>query len=326
MQEESIGLLTKYWDDAMNKENYYKLEGYQQGISDGKITRGKINNKYVKNLLKLGLNTFNLSMSNIVFYRIKRKGKDIINKSSKIIHDQGVLSFTVWAVKSFSRRIFVRNCATWYCVPLNQQTNTVKLEPKKEISVTFDRIDEVLLWLKNQHRDYGWMYVAKELELIDSEKHIIATVRKENEIIGYIKIGKGKVYISDFDSIIPLSDSTALIYDTFILPQHRGRGFASSLLFEVVNNFRGSKINCVWCHIPDNNKASQKVYMKNGFCKVAHVKFVRILSLRFYSKNITQMLNRGGDFLSLNLTSNYKNRNFSHDLASSSKNLSFSKI
>ena len=36
----------------MKKENCHRHEGYQQGFSDGKRTGGKINNKYVKNLLK----------------------------------------------------------------------------------------------------------------------------------------------------------------------------------------------------------------------------------------------------------------------------------
>ena len=36
----------------MNKGNYHRHEGYQQGFSDGKRTGGKINKKYVDNLLK----------------------------------------------------------------------------------------------------------------------------------------------------------------------------------------------------------------------------------------------------------------------------------
>ena len=36
----------------MKKENCHRHEGYQQGFGDGKRTGGKINNKYVKNLLK----------------------------------------------------------------------------------------------------------------------------------------------------------------------------------------------------------------------------------------------------------------------------------
>jgi hypothetical protein len=36
----------------MKKRNYYRHEGYQQGFSDGKRTGGKINKKYVENLLQ----------------------------------------------------------------------------------------------------------------------------------------------------------------------------------------------------------------------------------------------------------------------------------
>ena len=35
----------------MSKRSYHGHEGYQQGFSDGKRTGGKINNKYVVNIL-----------------------------------------------------------------------------------------------------------------------------------------------------------------------------------------------------------------------------------------------------------------------------------
>ena len=36
----------------MNSERNYRHAGYQQGIADGRITRGKINKKYVEFLLE----------------------------------------------------------------------------------------------------------------------------------------------------------------------------------------------------------------------------------------------------------------------------------
>jgi hypothetical protein len=37
--------------EVMNREIFYKHEGYQQGLIDGKRTEGQIKEKYLKNLL-----------------------------------------------------------------------------------------------------------------------------------------------------------------------------------------------------------------------------------------------------------------------------------
>ena len=39
-------------EEAMSKRNYHRNEGYRQGFSDGKRTGGKINKKYVVNILE----------------------------------------------------------------------------------------------------------------------------------------------------------------------------------------------------------------------------------------------------------------------------------
>jgi hypothetical protein len=36
----------------MNRKKYYRNAGYKQGFEDGKITRGKVNKKYIEYLFK----------------------------------------------------------------------------------------------------------------------------------------------------------------------------------------------------------------------------------------------------------------------------------
>jgi hypothetical protein len=52
----------------MSKENYHKQQGYQQGFTDGKRTGGKVNKKYVANLLKI--ETQHLSNEELLDYKL----------------------------------------------------------------------------------------------------------------------------------------------------------------------------------------------------------------------------------------------------------------
>jgi len=52
----------------MDRENFYTLEGYQQGFIDGKRTEGKIKKKYIDNLLTA--ETQNLSNEESLKYKI----------------------------------------------------------------------------------------------------------------------------------------------------------------------------------------------------------------------------------------------------------------
>ena len=51
----------------MGTEIYYKQLGFEQGLSDGKITQGKISKKYVENLFRS--ETQNLSNQESVLYK-----------------------------------------------------------------------------------------------------------------------------------------------------------------------------------------------------------------------------------------------------------------
>jgi len=60
-------LRTKYGGGPMSKEKCHRQVGYQQGFDDGKITRGKINKKYLEKLFKS--ETQNLSNQESILYK-----------------------------------------------------------------------------------------------------------------------------------------------------------------------------------------------------------------------------------------------------------------
>ena len=80
----------------MNKENFHRHEGYQQGFSDGKMTGGGIDNKYVKNLLKT--KTQHLSNEESLNYKMGWQDG----------YTDGVNSVIMFLKENFSKNKYVR--------------------------------------------------------------------------------------------------------------------------------------------------------------------------------------------------------------------------
>ena len=138
------------------------------------------------------------------------------------------------------------------------------------------------------------MFIPNEIELKQRENHFYPFVRVGDDIIGYIKIGQNQVYVLDFDETLTLPSNSAMIYDTFVLPEYRKHGVASFLLMEIIDFLRKEGFQKVWCHIPSWNKPSINTYVKAGFRKVDHVRYKRFLCWKFFSRDVTKMLQDSG--------------------------------
>jgi ribosomal protein S18 acetylase RimI-like enzyme len=190
--------------------------------------------------------------------------------------------------KKIKENTFTTNNAFWFSRNLRQPIQ--EIEPQKKVHVCFDSDEETVAWLQEHHSQYGWMYLPKEIETKEKEKHFFPTVRDGNKIIGYIKAGINKVYIMDYDEVIPLPKSVAIIYDTFILPEYRRLEISSFLVTKTMDMLRESGFKYLWCHIPPWNEASIGLYTKVGFKKVSHVRFIRLLRWKIFTRNLTKMI------------------------------------
>jgi RimJ/RimL family protein N-acetyltransferase len=190
--------------------------------------------------------------------------------------------------KKIRNATYKTNDAIWFVRELDQPVPESKSEDAPQIE--FDADEEIIAWLMRQHGNFRWMYVREELEVKEKEGHIFPILRYEDKIIGYIKIGFNKVYIMDFGKLVSVPRQSALIYDTFILPEYRSRGFAAFLISGVMLYLKEAGFKKLWCHIPPWNEASIRVYTKLGFNKIEHVKYLRLLCWKFFNCNPEEMM------------------------------------
>jgi RimJ/RimL family protein N-acetyltransferase len=159
--------------------------------------------------------------------------------------------------------------------------------PKINIKVDFLIEDKSKLidWLREYHVRFPWMYLGKELQTAQAGKHIFVAILHEENIIGYCKIGINHTYIHDFDKIVHLPQGVAFIYDTFVLPEHRGKNVALYAIIKTIHYLKEKRFHTVWCHIEEWNRASLKLYQKAGFNKKASIRFCRLFGFEFFIKN-----------------------------------------
>lgn len=148
-----------------------------------------------------------------------------------------------------------------------------------------DDYHNLAAWLKKQAPDYPWVYNQREIEYASKYGHLYSSIYYQGEIAGYVKVALLWAYIEDYEGEIPLETDEAFIYDTFTIPKFQKKHFATKLLSEVLRYLGTSTVAFVYCHIPEWNTASRRLYQKLGFQKIAQIRYLRIMKWKYFSNN-----------------------------------------
>jgi ribosomal protein S18 acetylase RimI-like enzyme len=119
-----------------------------------------------------------------------------------------------------------------------------------------------------------------EVENIINEGHFIYTLKStNNKIVGYLLIGKGRVYISDFERNAVFAENVAFVMDTFIQEAYRGNKLFNLLISAVKTDLQRKGYKKLFCHIRVDNTTSMAAYEKNGFKKIGPVILRKVLGI-----------------------------------------------
>lgn len=182
---------------------------------------------------------------------------------------------------------FRTNRSGWYCSPLRDRTPprcSLPAEMAFELLEGESR-EELHEWLFVNRERYPWIYFPGEISSAVSNNHVYPIVRRGDTIIGFIKLGLGRVYVHDFESEISFPADVGFIYDTFVEPESRAKGVARSMLSLVSWLLRARGFRSLWCHIEDQNTASIKAFGAAGFIRTGDVRYARLTWLRSWRIN-----------------------------------------
>ena len=205
----------------------------------------------------------------------------LIKKASDLYEEHGLNALCGRIAKKALRVFFDTNAAVWYKRLLHFPPQNVAVNIPARIH--FSDFNETLSWITQQNT--SWMLNSSELAIAKTEGHIWANIKCKGSIVGYIKCGFKNVYINDYKEVIKFPPKIAFIYDTFILPEHRGARLATYLINETCTFVRNKGFTSVMCHIPHWNIASKKAYSRVGFTRITTVRWLKILPFRILLPN-----------------------------------------
>ena len=207
-----------------------------------------------------------------------KKPAYLLSRSADILEKEGIRGVFIKSLLKIRSVVFSTNSALWFKKETGRDCPYIRAA--LDVNIDFNN-SSIIQWLSDNHRKYPWFYIPEEIRSAESNRHVFAAFVHNNSIIGYIKIGIKRVYILDFDEELPLPGVTAFIYDTFILPEYRGRNIVPFALVSTINFLRTKGIREIFCHIPRWNRASINAFAKAGFENIRYLRFLRLFKFKF---------------------------------------------
>lgn len=177
--------------------------------------------------------------------------------------------------RSINILIFEQNQAYWYCRELSDAVPRIDLD--LPVEVTLNNPHETIAWLKTF--DEPWMYHDKEVRIGLAEGHYFASAKHDGEIIGYSKVGHGRVYIGDYTTVVSLPAGVALLYHIYVLREYRKHNVAKFLLCELLQELKTKGFTRMYCQIALWNEPSMRLFASVGFQRIAHARFLKLFGV-----------------------------------------------
>jgi len=201
-------------------------------------------------------------------------------KVRRVRKTEGIAGVARHALCKIRSILFEWNSAFWYERDVRKPCDEALIPG---LQVTFDGTESTLNWIVNLGQEY--MVHPDEVAVAQTERHLFGAARAHGEMVGYVKVGFGRVFVQDFGKAVRFPNDVAFIYDTFVLPSKRGQGIAGGMIRAAVQELQQRGFVGIRCHIPRWNRASMHAFEKCGFKRRKHIQYTRIFGVRLFSFN-----------------------------------------
>ena len=178
---------------------------------------------------------------------------------------------TTGLCRSIAQRAYRHSSAIWHERDLT--TDCPVSQADIAVRVVMDDLIGTVDWLRSRPHD------ERELSLAVAGGHLLARADLPEGPIGCVKAGWGDVWVTDFLCCLRFPSDTAFIYDTYVAPAYRRKGVARALLAAVIKELASRSFRRVFCHIPEWNVASRRLYGSLGFVARRRIRVVRLFSI-----------------------------------------------
>lgn len=182
------------------------------------------------------------------------------------------------------------NAADWYRVDLAAPRRDVPAPAVIGLTISLDNTEGAIAWMESLSGQFHYAFVQREVDAARRFGHVYALAQVDEQPVGYIKIGFGKVYVGDLDRLLELPADTAFVYDTFVHPAFRGRRLAPHLVASAMACAAQRGCRYLWCHIPRWNIRSIRSFISQGFEPCGFIRNFRLLRRWRFSTRRPELL------------------------------------
>jgi len=220
--------------------------------------------------------------------------KSLASRAIDVCSDEGLVSAGRRARAKIGNAFLRSNSAFWYAKELGGQRDAEAAGAGEEGNAgTFALMDPVgLAQALESRKELSWAVDPRELETSASLGHRWTCWKLKGEMVAFCKVGRGKVFIVDFERSVTLPEGLAFVSDVYVFPEFRRKGLARQLLVGTTNWLGQHSVSVVSCHIPLSNVASTKLFISLGFRTFGQIHFLRILGVPIYSFRPEDMLEK----------------------------------
>lgn len=208
-------------------------------------------------------------------------------RAREIARNEGGRGLFAKVIQKLKSSTYETNGAIWFR-KLLAETGSEMEAP--DVRITLAAAPEFESWLESRQAEFPWIRVEREALAARNDAKLAFAARSEDAIIGHLRVAVKDAYVLDYDAHLRLPCDVALVQDTFVLPEFRGRGIAKSMISSALKHLREDGYSSLFCHIPKWNVASIAAYEGLGFQRVGYVRFLRIFKLKLYTRRPQELI------------------------------------
>ncbi len=206
-----------------------------------------------------------------------------LEKALIISRERGINKFFRPILQRVPSFIFEANNHVWFERHLNSEQIEINPEIPLTMNLSNSEFNETFNWIKE--KNFLWGLYEKEKEIAIREGHYWINVKFNGSIIGFEKIGFGKVFISDYRKTIEFPKNIIFIYEYHVLPEFRSKKVAQYMTNENFKFFQKKGFTKALTYIHNWNTPSIKSMTHSGMKRIKTVYCYRTLGLTFLTSN-----------------------------------------
>jgi len=206
----------------------------------------------------------------------------ILSRATRMLRDEGL--------RGVVNRLYSRHRAIYFEKPLD--TAVASVTSRTDLHLEFDRVAEVIDWMKAQPVDGTWS--ARELASMERRGQLIGGLYMGHELVGYTKLGWSRVYIMDYQCDLDLPEGDCMVLDSYIAPGRRGQGLGNFLVAESSREMAIRGFERRLSFVRADNVPMLRVAARAGYRRLGQVDFYIILRRKVFRPHPLDLIDAAG--------------------------------